>query len=159
MKKILTAAVLLMLLLLAACSGGSEYKDDVSLDTLASAVDASIDSEALVAMEDSYLRNAMQLEPDDFGGYVVKINSRGVNIDEYGIFKAPDADSVDEVQKAAEDYLQFRLDSWMSEYMPEELPKLENASVQVCGQYVMYAILADDSKEAAISAFEEALTK
>ena len=161
MKKCLIPVLILLVLLLVGCSGGkdSAYKDDVAVADLAAAVDASIDSEALIAMEDSYLRNAMQLDPEAFGEYAVKINSKGVNIDEYGIFKAPKGGSAEDVQKAAQGYLQLRLDTWMPEYMPQELPKLENASVKVCGNYVMYAILGDEAADAAFAAFEDALTK
>ena len=158
MKRFYVFALAALCLCLAACSGGKEeYKDDISASELASAVDAVIDSSDMIAMEDSYLQNAMQLEPADFAEYVVKINSKGVNIDEYGIFAAPDTDSVQQVQDAAEGYLQLRKDTWMPEYMPEELPKLENARVKTCGRYVMYAILSDDAADAAFSAFEDAL--
>ena len=161
MKKRYFIAVLLLVLLLAGCSGGEEspYKNDVAVSDLAAAVDASLSNPDLIAMQDSYLTNAMQLDPAAFAEYAVKINSKGINIDEYGIFKAPDAKSVEDTQEAAEGYLQFRLDTWMSEYMPEELPKLEEAQVKVCGEYVMYAILSDEDAEDAFAAFESALAK
>ncbi|MGE4352758.1 MAG: DUF4358 domain-containing protein [Oscillospiraceae bacterium] len=158
MKKSGFFALLLILILLTGCgSSDTEYKTDVALSDLAEAVDAVIDSDSLVAMDDSYLVNAMQLDPENFADYMVKINATGVNIDEYGIFKAQDDESVDSVKAAAEGYLQLRLDNWMPEYMPEELPKLENAQVKVCGRYVMYAILSDEQSQAAFSAFEATL--
>ena len=43
--------------------------------------------------------------------------------------------------------------------MPEELPKLEEAQVKVCGEYVMYAILSDETAGDAFAAFESALAK
>jgi len=87
----------------------------------------------------------------------VKINAKGVNIDEYGVFKAADEKEAASVKAAAEGYLRFRLDTWMREYMPEELPKLENAQVKVCGSYVLYAILDEDAAQAVFDAFEAAL--
>ena len=89
--------------------------------------------------------------------YVVKINSRGVNIDEYGIFKAEDDSQLQQLQTAVSNYLQFRVDTWMVEYMPEEFPKLQNAETKTIGNYVMYAILSDSDKQAVFSAFEKTL--
>jgi hypothetical protein len=43
--------------------------------------------------------------------------------------------------------------------MPEEYPKLENASVKALGNYVIYAILSDSAKTDALDAFESALKK
>lgn len=160
MKRISIIALLMMVLVLAGCSGGdSEFKTDVSTTNLAEQVDAVIDSEALIPMEDSYLQNAMQLDPTMFAEYVVKINSKGINIDEYGIFKAPDADSAKDVKEAIDGYIQLRLDNWMPEYMPEELPKLEGAKVKLCGQYVMYVILPESGAQSALDEFESGLKK
>lgn len=158
MKRTRLIAALLFALLLSGCGGSSaEYKTDVATSELADKIDAATGLESMVAMEDSYLLNAMQIDVESFEEYTVKINSRGINIDEYGIFKAPDDDSVDEVKKIAEDYLKFREDNWMSEYMPEEFPKLENAQVKVCGRYVMYAILDESMRETAFTELENAL--
>jgi hypothetical protein len=158
-KKFVASALLLVALLaLAACGGSSEeYKSDVATADIAEQVSASLESDSLIAMDESYLTNAMQLDPTMFADYTVMVNSKGVNIDEFGIFKAPDADSVAEVEEAIKGYLQLRIDTWMPEYMPEEYPKLENAEVTTCGQYVMYAILADDSAQTAFAELETAL--
>ena len=42
---------------------------------------------------------------------------------------------------------------WLNEYLPEEKPKLEHAEVWSEGNYVMYAILDDDNREAVYKAF------
>jgi hypothetical protein len=146
------------MLALAGCGGSkSAYKDNVSMEELAAVLDEATGDADLIAMQESYLKNAMQLAPEQFADYVVKINAKGVNIDEYGVFKAAAEKDVEAVKAAAEGYLQFRLDTWMREYMPEELPKLENAQVKVCGSYVLYAILSEDAAQAAFDAFEAAL--
>ena len=127
MKKFAASALLLAALLaLAACGGGSseEYKSDVATADIAAQVSASLGSDSLIAMDESYLTNAMQLDPAMFADYTVMVNSKGVNIDEFGIFKSPDADSVADVEEAVKGYLQLRIDNWMPEYMPEEYPKL-----------------------------------
>jgi len=159
-----TALLLVVAALLALCacsSGGSkvEYKTDVSTADLSASVIAIKDDWNFAAMNDSYLEGAMKLTPSDFADYTVNINAMGTNVDEFGIFKAKDAASVEAVKEAAEGYLKFRLDTWMEEYMPEEKPKLEKAEVKVYGLYVMYAIFDDTTRADAFTALENALKK
>ena len=159
MKKITVFAMLCAALLILAGCGGSEdpgCRDDVAAADIAEQVCTALGKDDMVAMDDTYLQNAMQLDSSEFSDYAVMVNSKGANIDEFGIFKAGDS-GVSAAEEAVRGYLQFRLDTWIPEYMPEELPKLENAGVRVCGNYVMYAILSDSEAETAFSEFESAL--
>lgn len=162
MKRILLFVCLLaMLLPLAAC--GTEpaaqvtYRTDAALTELSDAVEQYLDPDSLAAMQESYLKGPMKLDTALFADYVVKINAYGANIDEYGIFKAPDAASVDTVKAAIDGYIQLRRDTWMEEYMPEEKPKLTQAEVRKVGQYVIYVIVSDDVRAPILTAFETAL--
>ena len=85
------------------------------------------------------------------------MNAFGANVDEYGIFKAKDEEQAKEIAAAVEAYLKMRNDTWMTEYMPEERPKMEAASYETAGLYVMYAVLADEAKTAAFDAFTASL--
>ena len=158
-KRIAAAALLLALLLsLCACSGRG-YRDDVSVQKLAEIIDRQLAGDELAEMNSGYLSGAMHLDTTLFSNYVVKLNARGVNIDEYGLFRAPDLNGVDQVKDAAEGYLKLRRDTWMDAYMPEEKPKLENASVKVYGVYVLYVIAAPETCEAVFRDVEAALKK
>ena len=145
------------LLCLGACGKKAAWRTDVPLSTLAEAVEKHLDGGSLAAMQESYLKGAMKLDPAIFADWLVKINAYGANIDEYGIFKAPDEAGVAAVKQAAEDYLKLRRDTWMEEYMPEEKPKLTQAEVKVCGLYVIYAIVSDDVRGKILTDFENAL--
>ena len=145
------------LLCLGACGKKAAWRTDVPLSTLAEAVEKHLDGGSLAAMQESYLKGAMKLDPAIFADWLVKINAYGANIDEYGIFKAPDEAGVAAVKQAAEDYLKLRRDTWMEEYMPEEKPKLTKAEVKVCGLYVIYAIVSDDARGKILTDFENAL--
>ncbi len=134
------------------CSS-DEAASDIAVADLATAVDTAISADSLVAVEQNYLTNSMQIDVENFSEFAVKVNSTGVNIDEYGIFKVKDDIDVEEARKGIVAYLQVREDTWMG-YLPEELPKLEAASVKVEGQYIMYAILSDEQSELAYDAFE-----
>lgn len=145
------------LLCLGACGKKAAWRTDVPLDKLAETVEKHLDGGSLAAMQESYLKGAMKLDPAIFADWLVKINAYGANIDEYGIFKAPDEAGVAAVKQAAEDYLKLRRDTWMEEYMPEEKPKLTQAEVKVCGLYVIYAIVSDDARGKILTDFENAL--
>ena len=142
---------------LSACAKKAAWRTDVPLDKLAETVEKHLDGGSLAAMQESYLKGAMKLDPAIFADWLVKINAYGANIDEYGIFKAPDEAGVAAVKQAAEDYLKLRRDTWMEEYMPEEKPKLTQAEVKVCGLYVIYVIVSDDARGKILTDFENAL--
>lgn len=163
MKKFI-AIILIVSALLSFCACGEdstapEYKTDAAVSALADEVNAVNSQWNFAAMNESYISGAMKIDVSGYADHIVNINALGTNVDEYGIFKAKDEASVAAVKEDAENYLQFRLDTWMEEYMPEEKPKLENAEVKVCGLYVMYAILDDTSRADAFAAFENALKK
>ena len=158
-KAITVITALLILSLLAACGGpSSAYRTDVPAADIATAIDAVIaDGADMVTLSDTYITGSMKLTVDDYEDYCVKIASKGININEYGVFKGADEAHAQSIKTELEAYLKIRLDSWMPEYMPEELPKLQNADVKVCGTYVIYAILSDDERATAFDTFENTI--
>ncbi len=159
MKKILPlACAVLALGLLAACgSSGSKVKDDVAAADVSKAVVAALPADSFAAASETYITGVMKMEVSGFKGYDVEANSKGENIDMFGVFQGSDEKQTAEIKKACDDYLQMRKDTWMPEYMPEERPKMDAAEVKVVGHYVMFAILSDSDKTAAFGAFEKAL--
>ena len=154
MKKTISIllAAALALCLLAGC--GKKAVSEPDMSALADLVDAAIGNEgALVETDANYIKGMMKMDVSDYAAYTVKINTIGIAIDEYGIFKGADEAQAKEIKTAVENYLQLREDTWMKEYRPEEFPKLQAAEVWTEGNYVMYAILSDDAKAAASGAF------
>ena len=152
MKKI--SAVLLIVLslcLLGAC-GGDDVKDP-GMEAVASAVFGSIDTEDMAQIPDTYVEGMMKIPLDGYVSRNAIISSTGTSIDEYGIFQGKDEAQTAELKAALEDYLDYRMELWMDEYLPEEKPKLANAEVWSEGNYVMYAILDDAEREAVYKAF------
>lgn len=153
----LILAVIMIFTCLAAASCGEKapsYSAELSAAELAAVADEVLtDSEKYAAVPESYINGRMGIDVADFESYIVKINV----IDEYGIFKVPADGNTNTAKEAVEDYLARRVDEWMPEYMPEEFPKVENATVKVMGQYVVYCILADDAKADVIEALEDML--
>lgn len=163
MKRTISLVLLAVLCvgLLCACNNGTDTpttKTDVSVTDLAAKVDEAIGAgENMAARDEDYIQGMMKMDVSNYSEYIVKTNAMGTNIDEYGIFKAADETQAAEIAQAVDAYLKMRNETWMEEYMPEEHPKMEAASYEVCGLYVMYAVLADDAKTAAFGAFTGAL--
>ena len=132
-KYLVFFSALLALCLLAGCGGSAKVKNDVPAEDIAAAVSAALGSGDFVAVADYYYAGSMKMDVSGFDSYTAMINSRGVNVDEFGIFKAKDKDGVSAVKEAVEAYLQMRKDTWIPEYMPEERPKLDGAEVKVLG--------------------------
>lgn len=150
-KCVLLAGLLAVLTLLGACGGTDDesggVRDDVPVSDLASIAEAEISgSEGLIEPGDAYIAGAMKLEPSELGEYVIKISAYSTSINEYGIFKAETDEELEALVSDLNDYLTMRNDAWMSEYLPEEYPKLQNAQVRQKGLYCFYVIL--DSEEA-----------
>lgn len=159
-KHISLIAIILAISLLSACGAKTaQVRNDVQVSEVCKAVTAVLGADALVSVPETYYSGYMKMDTSNFEGYDVKINSKGINIDEFGVFKAKDSSQIAAVEQAVKAYLQLRLDTWMVEYMPEEHPKLESAEIRTVGNYVMYAILSDEGKKAAFDAFEKSLTK
>ena len=154
-------ALLLCLSVLCGCGGGSNYANDVAVAGICSSVDAAIGKNdgSMIAVDESYVKGSMKMDPTGFEEYIVKINAYGANVDEYGIFKGADSAAAKQIAEQVEAYLKMRNDNWMTEYMPEERPKMEKASFVTFGNYVMYAVLDEDVKETAFDTFESCLTE
>ncbi len=149
-----------MLACITSCGASVEYSDSIAVSELAEAADSALSFDVpLIAVPDDYIIGMMEIDVSEFAEHTVKIQSTGANIDEYGILKAASADDADAVKTIALDYIAKRVDNWNPQYMPEELPKLKNATVKVYGSYVVYCILDDASKEAVFKAIESKLVK
>lgn len=148
------SALLCLALALGLLSGcGSEAAVQPEMSEVVSAVEAVVPTDNMTELDANYLRNVFKLEEDDYADCLVMTTNVGTTIDEFGIFRGADSSQAAELKTAVEEYLQFRLDSWMPEYLPEEFPKLQGAQLWTEGDYVMYAILSDEAKTAAGDAF------
>ena len=157
---ILAVSLAIICLTATACGGSATYSADVPVSELSSAIDAILpSSDDFATMSDDYIIGMMEIDPSEFVEHVIKLRASGANIDEYGIFKAADSQGVANAVAVANAYLARRIEAWMPEYMPEELPKMESASVKIFGHYVVYAILAEDVKADAFDAIEDILTE
>ncbi len=151
---ILAALMIIPAVLLISCGETVSYSADIAVSDLAVAAGAVLpESDKYTNISESYITNRMELDLEGIEDFAVKINV----IDEYGIFKAPSDDDVKAIKETVEAYLNRRVEEWMPEYMPEEFPKVENATVKVFGRYVVYCILSEDAKTDVFTAVENTL--
>lgn len=150
------AALLCALSLLSACGDGRVA--DVSASGIAEAVDAVVNQDgAMDIMDEKYISGAMKMDVSNYEDFTVKINTYGVTVAEYGIFKGKDEKQARDIKASVDNYLQMRLDSWMDQYTPQEKIKVESAESKQLGNYVIYTILSAEDKAAVFQAFESRL--
>ena len=79
------------------------------------------------------------------------------SIDNVGIFEAKSKDDVKKFEKMVDTFLDFyKNEVWDDTYLQDEYPKLRDAERVTAGNFVMYVILDDDARAAAIAASEGA---
>ncbi|MGM9624079.1 MAG: DUF4358 domain-containing protein [Eubacteriales bacterium] len=172
-RKKITAAVLCILCLanitlMTACGGkdsGTENGTDenrgepVTMEQVYEAVSAVLpDSETLIDAQESYLSGFFGgAVPEDFASYKIVMQSMSTSIDNVGIFEAKTKDDVKKIEKMIDTFLDFyENEVWDDTYLEDEYPKLRDAERVTGGNFVMYVILDDDARAAAVTAFENA---
>lgn len=161
----LTVLLLTAALLLGACSG-SAYRNDLSAADAAGAVSDALPAIGRHAAGDDYISVSAFGSDRDWlldktdSHVILLADDSDMNIDEIGVFHVTDPKDVSRVKSILNDYVKaqsMRLKDLLTSYNPGELPKLDEAEVEVCGQYVMYTILSDADTDAAEDAFERLL--
>ena len=162
---LLLLAVLTVSLLFSAC--GQSYRNDLTAQDVANSV-----LSALPAGEGRHVAGQGYVSASSFGekytdlrektdGYVIYLSDASdTNIDEIGVFHVVESGDVSGLKKILEEYVkaqQLRLKDLLESYNPDELPKLDNAQVTVCGNYILYTILSDSDTATAKEAFAKAL--
>ncbi len=148
--------LLLPCLLLAACGRRPRYSDLLTPQELLSR--AAPTGTDYLAAHNELLSDYLDLS--SFPEGELRYSSDGNDLDEFGIWHLTDG-RMGELSALLEDYLSEsyrRNQAFFDSYIPKETPKLRDAEVRVMGNYVAYAVLSPDRREAFFSALREALT-
>ncbi len=168
MKRILalTLALLLLVTALSSCYA-SKYRDDLTSVRVMDQIKAAIPAEeGYRQVSDGYIsastwgENYTILLENTTDHCIIVSEKSDVNIDEVGVFHVKDSAQVEALKAIVETYVEgqtLRFRDLLASYNPDELPKLEEAEVEVCGNYIYYSILSEERTEAAKTAFENAL--
>ena len=166
--RIFTAILLCFTLLfsmtaMVACGGDGQSEETrdpnkpaATLDSIYAAVSAVVpDADKLTDAQATHLSGFFNgAVPEDFASYKIVMQTMSTSIDQIGIFEAKSAEDVKKIEAMVDDFFDFYLSLWNDNYLAEEKPKLENAERVTSGNFVMYVILDDDARAAAITAFE-----
>ena len=166
--RIFTAILLCFSLLfsmtaMVACGGDCQSEETrdpnkpaATLDSIYAAVTAVVpDADKLTDAQATRLSGFFNgAVPEDFASYKIVLQSMSTSIDEIGIFEAKSAEDVKKIEGMIDEFFDFYLSLWNDDYLAEEKPKLENAARVTAGNFVMYVILGNDARAAAITAFE-----
>lgn len=164
MKRILCVIFVLSLLCsLIACSGGDKnYSDSIPcaelLDAAEEQIPIDLGYESFGGDHIKYYFDNTELDDDHALRYSVKSE----NVNEIGIFHAPDEDSRKKLEDLAKKYISDLVEdrgSFIASYAPDELDKLRGGEVRVYGNYIAYAILSEAEKEHFFDAIEKELKK
>lgn len=168
MKKILllSLAVVMILTLVTAC-GGDKYRNDLTSAQVMDQIKTAIPSEeGYRQVSEGYIsastwgENYTALLDNTTDHCIIVSEKSDVNIDEVGVFHVKDSAKVDELKTIVETYVEgqtLRFRDLLISYNPDELPKLDEATVIVCGNYIYYSILSEARTETAKTAFENAV--
>ena len=164
MKKYTVRALSLVLIAifsvmsLAAC-GGADYRDDVAVSAIDSAIQAKLPvPDGYYAPDSDYLEFYFEGAENIVTEYVIQMSATSTNINQFGIFHVKDGEAQN-MKAICEAYIAKSKDRWVAQanYIASEHPKMEGAEVRIFGNYVVYTMLTEADKAVAFSAVEDAL--
>ena len=168
MKKILllSLAIVVVFTLFTACDS-SQYRDDLTSAQVVDSIKEAIPSEeGYRQVSDGYISASMWGDSytvllENTSDHCIIVSEKSdVNIDEVGVFHVKDSGKTEDLKAIVEAYVEgqtLRFRDLLASYNPDELPKLEEAEVEVCGNYIYYSILSETRTELAENAFKAAL--
>lgn len=166
MKKYTVRFICTFLLALMALScftacGGAEYRDDVAVSAIDSAIQSKVPvPDGYYAADSDYLSFYFEGADSIVTEYVVEFSATSTNINQFGIFHVKEGEA--EAMKAlCESYIGTMNKRWVAQanYIASEHPKMEGAEVRVFGNYVVYTMLTTEDKATAFATVEELLKK
>ena len=150
---------LLCLILFAGCGGEDAIKLDIPLTDISAAVNKVLsNADKLSSVDTSLLEGIANLNPELFEEYVMMLQTKGTEIDQYAIFWAVDTDKVAELKKSLNEYINILTTNQQDfNYLPEETVKLKEAEVFSAGSYIVYTIMSAEDKAAFKEVFNDVI--
>lgn len=170
-KRMIVTMLIVLCMMLAACSPA---KSDATNFTLGDDVDLDADDIAArmaAAMEGqgTYMEAADDVYDFYFGqseayplvdDICMMFARKEADVGEFGVFEAEREQDVPLVRDMVQKYFDDRtegLRALAANYSPKDLQKIDNAGIEVYGRYVVYYILDEVDKTAALDAVEDTL--
>lgn len=148
------------LLLLSSCTARSKaciYSDTKSPDDLLAAAETALERQGDRITDGTFLLDYCDLPSGSTGAAAYAADRN--NLDEFGVWHA-EPGSVSRLGDAILSYLSASYENnraYYDSYIPRETPKLRDAEVRIYGNYVAYAILDGEEKNAFFHTVEQEL--
>lgn len=153
-------AALTLFSALISCGGEKTYKNDVAVSALAESGVKKISlASNLTEASGEFMSFYLNVDASLYSECKVMTPGGSSSIDEFGIFKAKDADSAQKIAEALNKYLEGRVATWDNRYSQSEKPKVDGAKTDIYGNYVCYTILSSSEQSAFLNAIEDMITE
>ncbi len=155
-----SAFILLCLCLLTSCSK-KDFEDGIGCSELGKVVSDTLADGMEYAHFDDRQRALITEDSEKYTDFHHAYSSDSNDINEFGIFHAAEG-RAEELAKDCEQYVKELKDNsraFIASYAPEELPKLDGATVKRFGNYVVYTVLPTDKTEKIFKDIEERLVR
>ncbi len=153
------SVIFLCIILLSSCSNKKtqEYRQDVSIDDISNEVLSIVDSSSMTEADESWISLNLPFNTSLCQDYSVYISLAG-SADIVGLFKTDSEENASTILSQCNNYLSSLEKNWLSEYSPEELPKIQTAVSKKCGNYVYFLVLDETEIQSAEKAIEQLIT-
>lgn len=128
-----------------------ETSTSQTAQTIFDSVVAGVELGMLMQMDEYIISDFHGLATTDYKTAAVFASGMNIKSTEIGVFEAKDAAGVDTIKAGIKTRMETAIANWMPGYMPEEIANMENYSVFVNGNFVMY-VVADDTTKATLEA-------
>lgn len=156
MKKIISIfAAVMICAALTGCGNSSESSTPAQsteglaaeggLDSKTAALMDSVEHPEMVSVKTDTVKDRFGIEEADVSELSAYICGSGAMPDEFGIFRAADADAAKRIVEALDKRIE-RQRKTFQDYTPAEMYKFDDCFVETSGNVVIYAICADNSK-------------
>jgi len=161
-KKIIIAVASVLIIVIAVVLvltlGNKNYSDKLSSEELYGLIENSYTSENGKKILDSDV--ILDFTDDDLSylkDFTVAKDNHSQNINEIGIFRVENG-AADDMKKIVDSYVKDKQQIYRSmDYFPEEVEKIDCATVKIFGNYVIYSFLNEKDTEAFYNAIENAI--
>lgn len=151
MKKVISLVLSFVCLALVFVSCAKQNKNPATEDVVKAIKGSASFTELIALTDDNIGRRYYGIDLDDIEEYSVYVCASGALADEIAVFKLRERDDVEDMLETVRERKQELYDSFV-DYVPDEVSKIENATVASNGNYVYFIVCKD--RAAAKSAAE-----
>lgn len=161
MKRMIALLILVPCLCLVSCAK-AQYTNDVSCTDLCNKASEMLSDGLEYTEYDASHRKFYFDDTEDYDDCCLIYSTDTANINEIGVFHAPNEDAARDVEEDCFEYIEQMREgerAFIASYAPGELPKLDGATVSRFGRYVVYIIVPTDKRTSVLGAIEDMLRK